>query len=174
MSRKYYDLREFTPQASKEKSLAEIEKSYKSMRKLAMARVRELKKAGYGDYEITQVKFPTPKQIGLDDKRAKYKILREQMDIARFLNKKISTVAEMRDYIGKSIETLHSHGYDFVNTQNFQQWTEFIEYAKSNMNMRKLYGAFLGKIKEIFQSKPGDVEAAKRALDEWVESEGKN
>ena len=106
-------------------SEAQIRKEYTRLRDIAQKRLKRLEKAGYADTDVYKrnIKhYPV-----LSDIKSKNELSSRLSDLARFVSSQRSTVKGLKEIKKKSLETLHEHGYDFVNNENYEAFGKFME-----------------------------------------------
>lgn len=109
---------------------AELRKEYTRLRDIAQKRLKRLAASEFHDSEFYRQwsnRFPK-----LADARSKRAVAIGLSDLEIFLNKREGSVSGMREARKKHISALHEHGYDFVNEENFDDFTDFMEYARAS------------------------------------------
>ena len=106
----------------------ELLAEYNRMRKEALSRMKELKSSEYS----TSVQYLT--NVGRfrgGSKMNKTELARAMRDAARFLASSTSTVAGMREYERRTVQTWRNvYGYTFINKNNVAEWGYFLEWLK--------------------------------------------
>jgi len=105
----------------------DVLKEYGKMRETAMSRIRRIVKSDIPFYTAERPQFSTVRQI--KDMRS---LVREYVDLARWMASPYSTVSGRKNTRKEAIETLHKHGYDWVNISNYLQFVEFMQWFKAS------------------------------------------
>ena len=84
-------------------------------------------------------------------------------DAARFVTARGSSVQGLRGIRRDAISKLHENGYDWVNTKNFNDWTDFMEEVRANHEENLYYGD-----PHNHKDKKADKEELYRAFQEWL------
>lgn len=108
---------------------AAIKKEYQRLRKVAIERLRKLKKAGYADSEIYRrfrTAFPPYSKIKTNTALGIH-----LADIRHFLGLKSSTVGGMHKLENKIIQSLHESGYTFINKDNLRAFGAFMDAVRA-------------------------------------------
>lgn len=111
--------------------LKEVRKEYTRLRDISQKRLKRLKAAGYEETEIYQRNYkhyPLLKNIKTNSELAQ-----RLSDLSRFIESRRSTIKGIKDQRTQSIQTLHEHGYDFVNDRNYQDFVRFMESYRDNL-----------------------------------------
>lgn len=107
----------------------ELLAEYNRMRKEALSRMKELKSSEYS----TSAQYLT--NVGRfrgGSKMNKTKLAHAMRDAARFLASSTSTVAGMREYERRTVQTWRNvYGYTFINKNNVAEWGYFLEWVKA-------------------------------------------
>lgn len=113
------------------KSEKEMRKEYARLREVArkrLARMEDTPAERSQAYRMNRYRYEKPQSqietVG--------ELGRRLSDLARFINAKSSTVTGQRQIRMKSIQTLHEHGYGFVNEKNIYEFAEFMEWFRSS------------------------------------------
>ena len=99
----------------------------RSLNKTARSRAAELKAAGYKG-EMTEPPTRDYSRTPGDE------LTRAIADLEIFLDDKRSTVSGMDDFVDKSLATLASHKYDFVDRSNLADFGRFMNYVRDLHN----------------------------------------
>jgi len=113
--------------SSGQRSYEDVLAEYGKMRETAMSRIRRIVKSDIPFYTAERPKFSTVRQI--KDMRS---LVREYVDLARWMASPYSTVSGRKDTRKEAIATLHKHGYDWVNISNYLQFVEFMQWFKAS------------------------------------------
>lgn len=110
----------------------EVRSEYSKLRAIAMKRLSRLEAAGMDDtqsYLRNINHYPKLKDI-----KTKQELAGRLSDLSRFIKAKQSTVSGQKEIRKKTVETLNSHGYDFVNMDNVADFGLFMEeYRKQKL-----------------------------------------
>ncbi len=108
----------------------ELLAEYNRMRAEATARLAEMKNSEFNtssQYLINKGRFRGGSKMN------KTELAHAMRDAARFLAAATSTVAGMREYQRKSVDTWRNvYGYSFVNKNNVEDWGRFLEWVREN------------------------------------------
>lgn len=107
----------------------EARAEYARLRKVANSRIERLEKAGYSDSSIIRRYGDGYESLRGANENTVRKALG---DVAHFLGMKTSTVQGQRAALRNYIETMHEHGYDFINKDNAEQFRRFMAAARSH------------------------------------------
>lgn len=107
----------------------ELLAEYNRMRAEALSRMKELKSSEYA----TSTQYLT--NVGRfrgGSKMNKTELAHAMRDAARFLASSTSTVAGMREYERRTVQTWRNvYGYTFINKNNVAEWGYFLEWLKA-------------------------------------------
>lgn len=107
-----------------------IKAEYKRLRKIAVDRLREISKSELGRASKTwyynQNRFKPSSELRPYERKV---LLAE---VAKMMQAKTGTLAGIKRYRNKAIKTLHEHGYEFVNEENFLDVGEFFREWKDS------------------------------------------
>ena len=124
-----YDSNWYIPSAIKARLEAGDEKvvkaEYTRLRDIAQKRLKRLKKAGFDEtqlYKQNVKRFKKLKQI-----KSKSELSSRLSDLARFIRDPRGIVKRAKEIRDKSLSTLHSNGYTFVNEANYIEFGKFME-----------------------------------------------
>lgn len=113
---------------------AAVRKEYTRLRNIARKRLKRLEQAGYEEsqaYKRNIYHYPKLSEIQSD-----YDLMGRLSDLSRFITAKGSTVSGRKEIESKTLETLHSHGYNFVTSDNLQAFGDFMEeYRNQKLDM---------------------------------------
>ena len=130
-----YDKSWYTPQNIKQQIKAgkekEVRAEYTRLRDISQKRLKRLKAAGYEDTQLYKQNAKRFKE--LKDIKSQSELSRRLSDLSRFIDYKGSTVTGQKQIMKKSLKTLHTHGYTFVNASNYKEFGLFMEEYRNNM-----------------------------------------
>lgn len=106
-----------------------LRKEYSRLRDIAQKRLKRMDESGWDwTEEYKQNRYAFAKTSMLKEKRdLQYKL----SQVARFLTSSRGSVSGLKESTQSAIDTLHQHGYDFVNMGNFKEFADFMEWARS-------------------------------------------
>ena len=118
---------EYTPYYLNKHTEAELRKEYSKLRSIVRKRQERLEKSEFADLEEVKHygKLPPVAQI-----KNKQQLVYALAEAKRFLSQDISITRfkrERKDMIAK----LNANGYDFITTQNFTSFVEFMESMRT-------------------------------------------
>ena len=109
----------------------EVRKEYTRLRDIAQKRLKRLEKAGLTNTAIYQSNYKRFKK--LKDIKSNSELASRLSDLARFIRDPRSTKKKLFEIRDKSLKTLHSHGYKFVNKENYYEFAKFMEEYRNKM-----------------------------------------
>lgn len=141
-----------------------LRKEYTRLRKIANKRLARLQASEYKETDLAK------EYAGGFAILAEVEDLpRELTQVARFLASEKSSVTGLKRIDKKTIETLHQHGYAFVNAKNVRQFGAFMEEMRQ-AGLSKLYSsAFIAEWwSEKGASMRDNVDKLKREFEKYV------
>lgn len=136
----------YTPSQIARMPEREVRKIYSEYRKIANKRAARLRGAGYGMYESSQKLFRKTKDLDAQEVRAAF------AEVNMYLRDVRTKVRALRRYETDQLQQLHEHGYDFINKQNFKQFTDFIEWARARSGSNdRIFKS--DRVAELFEQK---------------------
>lgn len=139
----------FTPEQAR--------REYARLRKIANRRLEALSRNYPESAAAREFRGGFPAAKGETDRR----IYQRLYDVARYMNRKLSTVTGEREYRKKMIASLHEIGYTFINKSNFDQFTQFMDEVKTHRNYRSYDSE---RIVELFKERVLDRKASPQAV----------
>jgi hypothetical protein len=131
-----YEDEVYTPDGAKSLQDKDLRKEYSRLRSIARKRLERFEGTEWEDTQIFKVnehKFKPLKDMDSDRE------LRHLFsDVARFVKAETSSVSGLERQRRLAMESLQEHGYDFVNTNNFNRFVHFMEYART-VNINRMY-----------------------------------
>lgn len=124
----------YTPAALSKFTESEIEKEYTRLRRAAIGRLKTIGKSEFSKsdiYKENKNRYDmTAKQIVREGGRSllKYRL----SAIQHFLSKKTSSVTGLREINDKMLTKLHQHGYDFVTSDNIDDFGRFMDLTRAS------------------------------------------
>lgn len=119
----------YYPGALADRSEKELRQEYSRLRAVAQKSIQRLGKsefAGGATYRNAVGRFPMTKSI--KDKRD---LVMALVDVTQFLAVKGSSISGLKEIRAEQVNTWNKvYKYDFINTDNFNAWVEFLEEKK--------------------------------------------
>ncbi len=167
----------YNPTGLKSYSTSELKTEYSRLRREAEDRLRKLGRSEFRDseaYRRNVGQFPTLKDLG-NDRRA---LERKLIDAQRFIMAKTSSASGQREIRRENINTLKAHGYTWVNTRNFKDFTEYMEELRAKGATEEFYRTSAdaeempdGEI--TTRASKASREAQRRAFEAWRAETGR-
>ena len=111
---------------------SEIRKEYSRLRAIAVKRLSRLSKAGFGKSSAYKYNVTNTKKLSELSQRQVPLALSQ---LARFIDKPLSTVTGQYELRAQKIKKLRSYDYD-VTEENFQNFTDFMELLSFSLIFR--------------------------------------
>ena len=144
-----------------------LEKEYARLRREATERLRRLGKSEFSGTKIYRENvgvFKTLKQI-----KSEHELRILIVQAARFVSAKGSSATGQREIRRATIESLHASGYTWVNTKNFEDYTAFMEWLRSEHLERQYYHES-GTQPKAVRDKKELRKQQKRVFESWLQS----
>lgn len=110
------------------KSEKALIKEYNKLRRVANRRIEALGRSEFRSSDAYQLhKEGFPKASELKTTQLIYLL----NSASRFLTARAGSVTGQREIRNEAINTLHEHGYTFVNKKNFRQFVDFMEETRT-------------------------------------------
>lgn len=163
---------------------AELKTEYSRLRREAEDRLRKLGRSEFKEskaYTKNVGTFPTLKEI---EAAQKYPgdlrdLTRHLIDAHRFVMSKASSASGQREIRRENISTLHAHGYGWVNTKNFQQFTDFMEEMRAKGAGEEYYLVYGSQEldademdQEELTERKSRAKALRKRFEEWQKEQG--
>lgn len=122
----------YTPASLSRFLESDIIEEYTRLRKAAKGRLKTIGKSEFKNSEVYRQNKDRYNQTANQILREggasllKYRL----SSIYRFLSKKTSSVTGLREQASSTIKTLHEHGYTFVNAENMEEFTRFMDSTR--------------------------------------------
>lgn len=149
--------------------LKKVRKEYTRLRDIAQKRLKRLEAADMGDtqaYLKNVHHYPKLKDI-----KTKYELAGRLSDLSRFIKAEASTVSGQRQIRAKTINTLHEHGYDFVNDTNIVDFGRFMEeYRKQKLEDMGYDSGDAAETYSVVVKHELDPEEVKKDFEFWLEN----
>lgn len=117
------------PQSNAKNGDAAMRKEYSRLRSIARKRLERLGKSEFAEtaeYQLNKSHYPKLEKI-----QSSYELANRLTDLQKFLAAKGSTVTGQKRIQKAKLETLHEHGYTFVNKGNIREFGEFMQFMRS-------------------------------------------
>lgn len=147
----------------------EARAEYARLRRLANKRLDVLERAGYGEAASLR---NYPASFGSMRGASERDMRKALADVSRFLSLKTTTLRGIKSSQKKAINTLHEHGYDFINKDNIESFGRFMEAAKRHAGSKKAFDS--EQAVEAFRAAKAvemSDEEMEDYLDDWEEME---
>lgn len=167
----------YNPQGLRAYEPEELKREYSRLRREAEDRLRKLGRSEFRDseaYRRNAGQFPTLKELG-NDRRA---LERKLIDAQRFIMAKASSASGQREIRRENISTLRSHGYKWVNTRNFKDFTDYMEELRAKGATEEFYRTSA----DAEETEDGELttrasrasrEAQRKAFEQWRVDNGR-
>ena len=143
-----WDYSDYLPsmaQLTQIKSEKEIRAEYTYLRGIAQKRLARLKESEFaGTKQVKRWYAGFPKLSELPNAQ----VAKALANVALFLNAETSSVTGFKQQRKRALETLKSHGYDFVTEANISEFGEYMEYWR-NHKLDMLYSS--ERVVDLFQ-----------------------
>ena len=148
----------------------ELRAEYSKLRDIARKRINRLEQTEYAETQWLK------DQLGYIDGLKPLKEIKDKWELAErltvlhhFGEENRSTVRGARDYYTDAVDTLHSHGYNFVDARNFDRFVSFMEYARAAKVLRYVDS---DRVAEFFgEHRDENPEEVQANFDKWLGSE---
>lgn len=148
---------------------AELKKEYSRLRSIARKRLERMSTSEYSEsqtYLKNKNLFVPVAQI-----RGKKQLAELLTSVEEFVSSRASSIRGLNAIRRESIETLHRHGYDFVNKENYKIFTDFMQDFSDKF--ARSYGSPTGdELKAFIQGRSKrrvSPDELKAALDKYME-----
>lgn len=142
---------------------SEIRKEYSRLRAIAVKRLSRLSKAGFGKSSAYKYNATNTKKLSELSQRQVPLALSQ---LARFIDKSLSTVTGQYELRDRKIKKLRSYGYD-VTEENFQNFTDFMDLLSEQATDLQYDSDALVELWEATRYKVSPTQMAKD-LESWL------
>lgn len=114
-------------------SESELRAEYTRLRNIANARLERMGRSEFADtvvYRSHVGRWPSIKEFGSTD-ADKREIVMSLSELAGFVSAEGSSVRGLQRIRALAVESLHEHGYTFVNKKNFREFADFMDEARA-------------------------------------------
>ena len=147
---------------------AAVRKEYTRLRDIAQKRLKRFEAAGLTNtqaYRKNVKHYPLLKDIKSD-----YELAGRLSDLERFITAKAGSVSGQRAIRKKSIATLHDNDYTFVNEENFDDFTDFMESYRDQLYDMEYDSGDAADLFGVVVKQKIDPEKVKKDFDFWLEN----
>ena len=169
MPRYKWSYDEYHPYFLANQNPAEVRKEYSRLRKIANKRLAALGRSefrGTRAYQNWKNRFVSLEQLETDAN-----VRHRLVELHTFLESATGSVRKQQALRKQSLETLHEHGYTFVNKKNWLQFGEFMEEARERL-LNSYYDS--DAVADMFNDAAREKLSSKeleKMFDEYVKSE---
>ena len=147
---------------------AAVRKEYTRLRDIAQKRLRRFEATGLTKsqaYKKNVKHYPLLKDIKSD-----YELAGRLSDLERFITAKAGSVSGQREIRKKSIATLHENDYKFVNEENFDDFTDFMEAYRDELMDLEYDSGDAADLYGVVVKQKLDPEKVKADFEFWLEN----
>ena len=123
-----YSKETYTPVGLKSLTDRELRKEYSRLRSIGRKRLERFEGTEWTDSQVYRLN--KGKYIPIKDVKTDRELRHLLVELSKFVSSSTGSVSGLKEQRQKAIETLRDRGYDFVNTKNFKEFGEFMEYAR--------------------------------------------
>lgn len=147
-------------------NVADVRKLYSDLRSIANKRLQRLGEAGFESSAVYK-KF-SGEFIKLKDISNNAELAHRMDELNRFINNNLSSISGQRRYVNDMLDTLHDHGFDFVDKSNFKEFTDFMD-AFREMGYDSIYDSER-VLRDVFQKLPkgSNKDKIKKAFQQYA------
>lgn len=152
--------------ASGEWTDAEIRREYSRLRDIAQKRLQTLARnepASFA-YRKNAGQYPAARDLTTAAIRDKLP------QLARFIAAKTGTVRGIREQRNKALDTLHEHGYTFLNKSNIRQFGEFMEAFRADKALQVVGSPVAAELFGAAKERQMNVEQIKEQFAMWLDA----
>ena len=148
----------------------EARQEYARLRRLANKRLAALERAGLSEARSLRNYPASFESMRGSSER---EVRRALEDVSRFMSLKTTTVRGIQSTQRKALDTLHKHGYDFVNKDNLESFGRFMEAARQHTYNKKAFdseraAAYYKDYEEMILEQQEEME---EMMDDWEDLE---
>ena len=131
----------YTPTGLAQMPTSEVNKEYTRLRDIAQKRLARLETSDFRGYKNAEnfLVYYAPRFKKIKDIPDRKELNRSLADLKYFLEHPYGSVAGYREDRAKKIATMREHGIDFVNSKNFNDFVDFMEFVHSTSIGKLLY-----------------------------------
>lgn len=116
----------------------EARAEYARLRRSANERIAALQRHGYGD--VNSLRY-FPKSFESARGASEKQVRKMLADVAHFMDLQTTSLRGIQRQRSAAIETLHEHGYDFINKSNFEAYGRFMQAVKNHYGSKKSFAS---------------------------------
>lgn len=146
-------------------TLSQVRSEYSRLSRIARQRLSRFRGS---DRELDIYKNNVGEFPPLSELQTNEEILRRLSRVARFLSSERSSISGVRKWERENIETLHEHGYDFVNRSNFREFADFMEAARNDLTERQYDSERVAELFGELQRKRVDTDTIRDDFAYWL------
>lgn len=143
----------------------ELKREYNRLSKLANLRIEALERSRFKEHTYYK-RFK--KYLGMEQV-SKSNLSKAIVELKKFEYSPLLSVRKMYETRRKTIESLHSEGYTFVNVRNYQKFVEFMEYSKEKTKDRLWDSERL--VKFYYENRKVDEDMLQRRFLKWMKEQ---
>lgn len=136
-----WEIQKAVPETASKEQKKALRDEYTRLRDIAQKRVKRMEKDPYGKY-TSEYKAHAQGFKKLRDIKDDKELRAAMSEVANFLSSPYGTVSGAKILYGKVYESVHSE-YKWITKDNFQDFIEFMEYAKSVMKGREFDSTYV-------------------------------
>lgn len=166
-----YDKDVYTPEGAKSLTDKQLRKEYSRLRSIARKRLERFEGTEWTDTQVYKLNAGVYKP--LKEIKSERELRHLFSGVARFVMSDTGSVSGLEKQRTGTVETLNDRGYDFVTTDNFRKFAEFMEYARVS-NLNRMYDS--KRIAEFYaatEKKQLSNEELQKAFRSWTKKEKK-
>lgn len=149
-------------------TLSQVRSEYSRLSRIARQRLSRFRGS---DRELDIYKNNVGEFPLLSELQTNEELLRRLSRVARFLSSERSSISGVRKWERENIETLHEHGYDFVNRSNFREFADFMEAARNDLTERQYDSERVAELFGELQRKRVDTDTIRDDFAYWLDHE---
>ena len=145
-----------------------VRKEYTRLRDISQKRLKRFEAAGLTEtqaYRKNVKHYPLLKDI-----KSNYELAGRLSDLERFITAKAGSVSGQREIRKKSIATLHENQYTFVNEQNFDDFTDFMEAYRDELYDMEYDSGDAADLFGVVVKQRLDPEKVKKDFEFWLDN----
>lgn len=163
-----YPLDWYTPKIVEQGMITESEarKEYSRLRVLATKRLERFKGTEFERSEAYKQNIGGFKRVSAikDTRELQYELTR----VAGFVAAKSGSISGQREIKARNIQALHESGYTFVNSSNYWQFGQFMEFSRAMLKGREYDSKRVVTIFESAQKQDDDPETILRMFEDYA------
>lgn len=126
---------DYVPAKLNQMDEADLRKEYSRLRDIAQKRLKRMASEWSWTESYKQNVYAFNKLSAIRDKRT---LVHKLSQLSRFVTAETGSASGLNRQRNKALATLHSHGYDFVTKENFREFIDFLEWARS-LRIARMY-----------------------------------